>query len=95
MIGRCRTGQESQRERVRCVILFRTGCMFELLGAILGALLGLVGPFLFAQIYVARGGDPTAAGALFIVTFLTVPAGLVIGAILGLFVRLYRKRRAQ
>jgi hypothetical protein len=66
--------------------------MFELLGAVIGFLLGLVGPFLFAQIYVARGGDPTAAGGLFIVTFVTVPVGLVMGAITGFIVRLYVKR---
>jgi hypothetical protein len=67
--------------------------MFEFLGAILGAVLGLVGPFVYAQIYVARGGDPTAAGGLFIVTFITVPAGIVLGAAAGFLLRLLLKRR--
>jgi hypothetical protein len=66
--------------------------MFEFLGPVLGGLLGLVGPFLYAQIYVARGGDPTAAGGLFIVTFITVPAGIVIGAVVGFVIRLIVKR---
>jgi hypothetical protein len=66
--------------------------MFELLGAVIGFLLGLAGPFFYAQIYVARGGDPTAAGALWIVTFITVPAGIVIGAVIGFIIRLFLKR---
>jgi len=60
--------------------------MFELLGALVGGLLGLIGPFVYAQIYAAGGRDPTAAGGLFIVTFITVPAGIVIGAVVGLFI---------
>ena len=70
----------------------RTNCMFELLGAVIGCLLGLAGPFFYAQIYVARGGDPTAAGALWIVTFITVPTGLVMGALAGFVIRLLIKR---
>jgi hypothetical protein len=69
--------------------------MFELLGAGLGGLLGLVGPFFYAQLYVARGGDPTAAGGLFIVTFITVPAGIVIGVVLGFVVRLFVRRSGR
>jgi len=66
--------------------------MYELLGAVIGGLLGLVGPFFYAQIYVARGGDPTAAGGLFIVCFITVPVGIVMGAIIGFIIRLLVKR---
>ncbi len=66
--------------------------MFELLGAVIGGLLGLAGPFFYAQIYVARGGDPTAAGALWIVTFITVPVGIVIGAVPGFVTRLFFRR---
>ena len=66
--------------------------MFEILGAVIGCFLGFVGPFFYAQIYVARGGDPTAAGALWIVTFITVPAGIVIGAVIGFVIRLFVKR---
>jgi hypothetical protein len=66
--------------------------MFEFFGAIIGCLLGLAGPFLYAQLYVARGGDPTAAGGLFIVTFITVPLGIVLGGVAGFFVRLLIRR---
>ena len=70
--------------------------MFEILGAVLGGLLGLVGPFLFVviytPIYVRRGGDPTALGGLFIVTFITAPAGIVLGAAMGFVLRLWVKR---
>jgi hypothetical protein len=66
--------------------------MFELLGAVVGGLLGLVGPFVYAQFYVARGVDPTAAGGLFIVTFITVPVRIVIGAAIGFIIRLFVKR---
>ena len=38
--------------------------MFELLGAVIGGFLGLAGPFFYAQIYIAHGGDPTAAGGV-------------------------------
>ena len=66
--------------------------MYAILGALVGGLLGLVGPFIYGQIYVARGGDPTAAGALFIVTFITVPAGIVIGGVVGFIIRTLVKR---
>ena len=66
--------------------------MVEFLGAVVGGVLGLLGPFFYAQIYVARGGDPTAAGGLFIVTFITIPAGIVIGAVMGFIIRLMVKR---
>lgn len=62
--------------------------MFELLGAVLGCFLGLVGPMIYAYIYVARGGDPTAAGVVWVFCFVTIPAGIVIGAVIGFIVRL-------
>lgn len=70
----------------------RTNVMFDLIGAVIGCLLGFAGPFLYAQLYIAHGGDPTAAGGLFIVTFITIPLGLVTGAIAGFLVRLCVKR---
>jgi hypothetical protein len=63
--------------------------MFELLGAVLGCLMGFFAPMIYAYIYVARGGDPTAAGALWIFCFITIPAGIVIGAVIGFAIRRY------
>jgi hypothetical protein len=48
-----------------------------------GAVVGFMIPFLLAQIYVARGGDPTAAGALSFLTLFTIPIGIVVGIAAG------------
>ena len=69
--------------------------MFEFLGSVIGGFLGLAGPFLYAQIYVAHGGDPTAVGALWIVTFISVPAGVVIGVVLGFVTRCFARHRKR
>jgi hypothetical protein len=71
--------------------------MFEFLGAAIGGVLGLVGPFIYAQIYarilIAPGQDASGTGALFIVTFITFPAGIVLGAVIGFIIRLFVKNR--
>jgi hypothetical protein len=67
--------------------------MYELLGEVVGAVLGLLGPFLYAQIYAVRAPDPTAAGALVVFVFITVPAGIVIGAAVGFIIRTIVKRK--
>lgn len=67
--------------------------MFELIGAIVGAVLGLLGPFCYSQIYAAHASDPTAAGGLFILVFITVPVGIVIGAAVGFIIRTIVKRK--
>jgi len=69
--------------------------MYLFLGAVIGCLLGLVGPFIYAQIYAAHAQDPTAAGALWIVTFITVPAGIVLGAFIGFLIQLFIKVRKK
>src|SRR5215472_2152399 len=51
----------------------------KMIGGVIGGFLGFLIPFLLAQIYVWRGGDPTAAGALSFFTVLTVPLGIGIG----------------
>ncbi len=53
------------------------------IGGIIGGVLGLAVPFLTAQVYVWRGGDPTAAGALGVFIPITVPFGIVIGVVVG------------
>jgi hypothetical protein len=91
MVEVCGPGRIAEAAAAGAVVIRRT-YMFELLGAVIGCLLGLIGPFIYAQIYVAREGDPTAAGALFIVTFVTAPTGIVIGAVFGFAMRLKIKR---
>lgn len=44
-----------------------------------GGFAGFLIPFLLAQLYVWRGGDPTAAGALSFFTLFTIPIGIAIG----------------
>jgi len=51
----------------------------KMTGGVIGCFLGFLIPFLLAQIYVRRGGDSTAAGALSFFTLLTVPLGIGIG----------------
>lgn len=55
----------------------------KMIGGVVGGIFGILAPFLYAQYYVWRGGDPTAAGALFILCFVTVPVGIVIGVIVA------------
>ena len=55
----------------------------KMIGGVVGAVLGFLIPFLGAQIYVRRGGDPTAAGALPILCFLTIPLGIAIGVVVA------------
>ena len=62
----------------------------------IGAVLGLVGPFVYALIYskilIARGADASGTGALFIVTFITLPAGIVFGALIGGIIRVIKSK---
>ena len=41
----------------------------QTIGGVIGGSLGLLIPFLFSELYVWRGGDPTAAGAVFLSVF--------------------------
>ena len=55
----------------------------RIIGGFAGGVLGVLIPFLGAQVYVWRGGDPTAAGALPFFCFLTLPLGIAIGVIVA------------
>ena len=45
----------------------------QTVGAVIGGFLGVAIPFLCSEIYVRRGGDPTAAGAFSFFCILTLP----------------------
>jgi hypothetical protein len=65
---------------------FLVGCIKsprKMIGGVAGGLLGVVIPFLCAQVYVWRGGDPTAAGAFPFFCFITLPLGIAIGVIVA------------
>jgi len=55
----------------------------QMIGGVVGGVLGILAPFFYAKFYVWRGGDPTAVGALFILCFVTVPVGIVVGVIVA------------
>lgn len=52
-------------------------------GAVAGGVGGIVAPFVLAQAYILLGGDPTAAGAMWILSLLLVPMGVVLGCLAG------------
>ena len=52
---------------------------FRTIGGVVGGIMGFAVPFLIAQFYVWRGGDPTAAGGLAILPVITIPLGIAIG----------------
>jgi hypothetical protein len=55
----------------------------KMIGGVVGGISGVLIPFFYAQFYVWRGGDPTAAGALFILCFVTVPLCIAVGVIVA------------
>lgn len=55
----------------------------KVIRGIVGGVVGFFVPFLFAQIYIWRGGDPTAAGALSFVAMFTVPLGILMGVVVA------------
>src|SRR6266853_4489751 len=64
------------------MVAFVIGCMKarrKIIGGVIGGFLGLVILFLFAAIYVWRGGDPTAAGVFSFFGLFTIPLGIGIG----------------
>ncbi|WP_143132984.1 hypothetical protein [Pseudoduganella namucuonensis] len=66
-------------------------------GLVLGGLAGFYGLFYLAQGMVALGVDKSTLGAMPFFTFFTVPAGALIGAILGAFLgwKWFKKGRSQ
>ncbi|HTV39719.1 MAG TPA: hypothetical protein VMF08_04030 [Candidatus Sulfotelmatobacter sp.] len=55
----------------------------QTIGGVIGGILGILIPVLLAELYVWRGGDPTAAGALSFFCILTLPLGIAIGVIVA------------
>lgn len=55
----------------------------QTIGGVIGGVLGIGIPALIAAIYVWRGGDPTAAGALSFIPILTLPMGIALGVLVG------------
>ncbi len=54
-----------------------------MIGGVIGGVLGVAIPFVCSEVYVWRGGDPTAAGAFPFFCFITLPVGIAIGVIVG------------
>jgi hypothetical protein len=55
----------------------------QTIGGIIGGLLGILIPFAGAELYVWRGGDPTAAGVFSFFCILTLPLGIAIGVLVA------------
>jgi CDP-diglyceride synthetase len=53
------------------------------IGGVIGGVLGVLIPFLLSELYVWRGGDPTAAGAYSFICILTLPLGIAIGVLVA------------
>ena len=67
-------------------LAFVGGCIRaprKMLGGVIGGVLGVLIPFILSEIYVWRGGDPTAAGVFSFFCILTVPLGIAIGVIIA------------
>ena len=52
---------------------------FRTIGGVIGGTMGFAVPYLIAQVYGSRSGDPTAAGGLAILPLITIPLGIAIG----------------
>jgi len=64
----------------------------QTIGGVIGGFLGVAIPFLCSEIYVWRGGDPTAAGAFSFFCILTLPLGIVIGVIVASLIPIFRRK---
>ncbi len=53
------------------------------LGAILGGIIGLGIPVVFALLYLGLGGDPQGAGAISFFPIVLIPLGLFLGGMVG------------
>jgi hypothetical protein len=65
---------------------FVAGCIKaprKMIGGVIGGLLGVLIPFLCSELYVWRGGDPTAAGVFSFFCLFTLPLGIAIGVIVA------------
>ncbi len=64
------------------VLAFIAFCIkypFKTIGGVIGGIMGFAVPYLIAQVYVWRSGDPTAAGGLAILPLITIPLGIAMG----------------
>jgi hypothetical protein len=64
----------------------------QTIGGVIGGVLGVLIPFLCSEIYVRRGGDPTAAGAFSFFCILTLPLGIIIGVIVASLIPIVRRK---
>jgi hypothetical protein len=64
----------------------------QTIGGVLGGFLGVLIPFLCSEIYLWRGGDPTAAGVFSFFCILTLPLGIVIGVIVANLIPVFRRK---
>jgi len=62
------------------------------IGGVIGGVLGVAIPFLCSEIYVWRGGDPTAAGVFSFFCILTLPLGIGLGVIVACLIPILRKK---
>jgi hypothetical protein len=67
----------------------------QTIGGVIGGVLGVVIPFLCSEIYLWRGGDPTAAGVFSFFCILTLPLGIVIGVIVASVVPIFRRKSGK
>jgi hypothetical protein len=51
----------------------------QTIGGVIGGFLGVLIPFLLSELYVWRGGDPTAAGVFSFFCIFTLPMGIALG----------------
>lgn len=68
------------------VVAFIVACIKaprQTIGGVIGGVLGVLIPFVCSEIYVRRGGDPTAAGAFSFFCIFTLPLGIVLGVIVA------------
>lgn len=72
-----------------CLYIIAAG----LIGMMLGGFLGFWGLFAFAQAYVAGGGAPANVQALPYMTMVTAPAGALLGAIIGIILAFWARKR--
>ena len=55
----------------------------QTIGGVIGGVLGVAIPFLCSEIYLWRGGDPTAAGVFSFFCILTLPLGIALGVLVA------------
>jgi hypothetical protein len=62
----------------------------QTIGGVIGGVLGVLIPFLCSEVFLWRGGDPTAAGVFSFFCIVTLPVGIAVGVLVGIWMQ---KRR--